>query len=85
MAHNHEMLAKRANDWNGKVRIVCISIDQTRDALVKHIDAKGWTNPEHYHRDKSDCSNQYNVTGVPSTMLVDTNGVIVFKGHPANR
>lgn len=85
MAHNHEMLAKRASDWNGKMRIVCISIDQTRDALQKHVDSKGWTNPEHYHRDKSDCSNQYNVSGVPSTMLIDTNGMIVFKGHPANR
>ena len=57
MAHNHEMLAKRAGDWGDKVKIIGISIDQTRDALVKHIEAKGWTKPDHYHRDKSDCSN----------------------------
>lgn len=79
------MIEKRKADWGDKLKIIGISIDQTRDAIQKHIEAKGWTNPIHYHRDKSDCSNQYNVSGVPSTMLVDTNGMIVFKGHPANR
>jgi len=84
MAHNEEMLKKRT-DWGGKVKIIGISIDQTADAVVKHVDAKGWNSPIHYHRAKSNCSEQYAVSGVPNVMLVDTNGTIVFKGHPANR
>lgn len=79
------MLEKRRADWGDKLKIIGISIDQTRDAIQKHVESKGWTNPTHYHRDKSDCSNQYNVSGVPSTMIVDSKGMIVFKGHPANR
>ena len=52
---------------------------------MKHVDAKGWNSPIHYHRAKSNCSEQYAVSGVPNVMLVDTKGMIVFKGHPANR
>lgn len=85
MAHNEDMLTKRGAEWGDKVKILCISIDQTADAVVKHVDAKGWNRPIHYHRAKSDCSEQYAVRGVPNVMLVDTTGKIVFKGHPANR
>jgi len=79
------MLDKRGAEWGDKVKIICISIDQTADAVVKHCDAKGWNSPIHYHRAESDCSKQYSVSGVPNVMLIDTNGTIVFKGHPANR
>lgn len=85
MAHNEEMLKKRGAEWGDKVKIVCISIDQTAEAVVKHVDAKDWKRPIHYHRDKSDCSEQYGVRGVPNVMLIDTEGKIVFKGHPASR
>merc|ERR1712224_425678 len=85
MAHNEEMLKKREADWAGKVRIIGISIDQTREAVEKHVEAKDWKRPEHYWRAKSDCSDQYAVRGVPNVMLIDTKGKIVFKGHPASR
>jgi len=56
MQHNEDMLKKRAADWGGKVKIIGISIDQTAEAVVKHVDAKDWKSPIHYHRAKSDCS-----------------------------
>lgn len=34
MAHNQEMLEKRKADWAGKVRIVGVSIDNSKDAMV---------------------------------------------------
>lgn len=79
------MLEKRAADWGDKVRIIGISIDQTKEAVVKHVDDKKWTSVEHYHRAKSECSKTYSVSGVPHVMLIDTKGNIAFKGHPANR
>lgn len=85
MAHNEKMLCNRGAEWGDKVKIICVSIDQTADAVVKHVDAKDWNRPIHYHRAKSDCSDQYAVRGVPNVMLIDTTGKIVFKGHPANR
>lgn len=55
------MLTKRAADWGGKVRIIGISIDQGKEAVVKHVDEKGWTSVEHYHRAKSNASETYGV------------------------
>jgi len=85
MAHNEEMLQKNADAWKGKVRIIGLSIDQSADAVVKHVKDKKWETVEHFHRAGSKCSEVYSVKGVPHVMLVDQNGKIVFKGHPAGR
>merc|ERR1719502_519878 len=85
MQHNEDMLTKRGAEWGDKVKIIGISIDQTADAVVQHIDKKDWKRPIHYHRAKSNCSDVYQVRGVPHVMLLDTTGKIVFKGHPAGR
>jgi len=85
MAHNQEMLQKRKSDWGDKVRIIGVSIDQSKEKMVEHVNNKGWTAVEHYHRHKSDCSEVYGVQGVPHVLLLDTKGRIVFKGHPATR
>merc|ERR1719324_424926 len=85
MAHNEEMLTKRGAEWGDKVKIIGISIDQTREAVEKHVEAKDWNRPIHYHRAKSNCSDVYQVRGVPHVMLLDTTGKIVYKGHPAGR
>lgn len=85
MAHNQEMLEKRAADWGGKVRIIGVSIDNTKDAMKKHVEDKKWGSVEHYHRHESKCSATYGVQGVPHVMLIDTEGRMVFVGHPATR
>lgn len=85
MAHNEEMLTKRGADWGDKVKIIGISIDKDAETVVKHVESKDWQRPIHYWRGESDCSQQYAVSGVPNVMIIDTNGKIVFKGHPANR
>ncbi len=56
MAHNVAMLEKRGEEWGSTVRIVGLSIDQTSDIVVKHVEAKKWGTVEHYHRHESDCS-----------------------------
>jgi len=85
MAHNQDMITRRKADWGSNVRIIGLSIDQTKEAVVKHCETKGWMDVEHYHRHKSDCSQVYSVSGVPHVMLIDTKGKIAFKGHPASR
>jgi len=64
------MLEKRKADWDGKVRIVGLSIDQSKEKMVTHVNTKGWTSVEHYFRDKSDCSDVYGVSGVPHVLLL---------------
>ena len=85
MAHNQEMLEKNKDAWGGKVRIVGVSIDQSKEKMVSHVNDKKWNSVEHYFRSKSDCSEVYGVSGVPHVILIDTKGRMVFKGHPATR
>ena len=88
MAHNVQMIKNNPN-WSGKVRIIGISIDQRESDLIKHVNSKGWASVEHYHKTahsgKKDPMSQYEVQGVPHVLLVDKNGTVVFKGHPAAR
>jgi thiol-disulfide isomerase/thioredoxin len=84
MAHNQKMLEENP-DWEGKIKIIGLSIDQDKTKLKNHVDAKGWGKVEHYFRGTSDASTVYGVNGVPHVMLIDKTGKIVFKGHPANR
>ena len=79
------MLETKATEWGDKVRIVGISIDQTAEAVVKHVKAKGWEKVEHFHRAGSSADEDYGVEGVPHVVLVDTHGKIVYIGHPASR
>lgn len=85
MAHNEEMLTEHGEKWGDKVKIVGLSIDSDAATVKNHVNNKGWTKPTHYWRAKSNCSDVYQVRGVPHVLLVDTNGKIVFKGHPAGR
>jgi len=85
MQHNQDMLIEHKDKWAGNVEIIGLSIDSDAATVTNHINNKGWTAPTHYHRAKSDCSDVYKVGGVPHVLIVDTNGKIVFKGHPANR
>ena len=87
MAHNQEMLTKRGGDWGDKVRLIGLSIDNDPGTVKKHVETKGWNAVEHYHvrNDKCTADKDYGVQGVPHVLLVDTEGTIVFVGHPANR
>ena len=85
MAHNQEMLTSKGESWKGKIRIIGLSIDQDKAKLKSHVEAKGWGSVEHFWRSGSKCSEVYSVRGVPHVMLIDKEGKIVFKGHPANR
>jgi len=85
MAHNQEMLEHNGAKWGDKVRIIGISIDETVNAVVKHVQAKKWQKVEHFHRAGSTASYDYGVNGVPHVVLVDTEGKVVYIGHPTSR
>lgn len=53
--------------------------------MADHCYNKGWMDVEHYFNHESDCGEVYAVKGYPTIMIIDTNGKIAFKGHPANR
>ena len=49
MAHNQKMLEDHP-EWEGKVRIIGVSLDQSTDAVKARVDDKGWNKVEHYWR-----------------------------------
>ena len=67
------------------MRIIGVSIDQTVEAVIKHVKAKGWGRVEHYHKAGSGADEIYGVRGVPHIVIIDTKGMIAFAGHPASR
>lgn len=81
------MLEEHGEKWGGKVRILGLSIDNDAATVKAHVESKKWTLPEHFHVKAAGCkaSDMFGIRGVPHVLLVDKEGTIVFKGHPAKR
>ena len=83
MAHNCEMIAHNPQ-WAGKVRIIGLSIDDDAATVRNHVNTRGWTAVEHYQNGNSGAADNWNITGVPHCALVNKDGTIVWRGHPAS-
>jgi len=87
MAHNQEMLAKHGAEWGDKVKIYGFSIDNSIEPLKQKINEKGWTSPIQYHVRNGTCQADklFSFRGIPFCVLLDTEGKVVFMGHPSQR
>lgn len=83
MKHNDDML-KNHPEWEGKARIIGLSIDQDQDKVMPHVKKHGYERVEHFVKAASDCDETYGVNGVPHCVLIDKEGVIQFVGHPSS-
>lgn len=84
MAHNQKMLEQNLEKWGNKVRIVGISLDQSKASVVNKVNDKNWKKIVHYFLgDNKKGSNAYGVKGIPEVVLINQKGIIVYKGHPA--
>jgi len=74
-------------DWQDKVAIMPLSIDDTLDIVRKHVDQRGWTNTFNVWAGeggwRSVSANKFRVTGVPTAYVIDPQGKIVWAGHPS--
>lgn len=82
-----QTLRKDHADWQDKVAIVPLSIDDTIDVVQKHVNKRDWTNTFNvwagdggWH---SKPATTFRVTGVPTTYIIDAQGQIIRAGHPA--
>ena len=75
-------------DWQDKVAIVPLSIDDTLKAVREHVDKRGWTNTFNVWAEDggwhSKSAIAFRVRGVPTTYIIDGNGQIIRAGHPAS-
>jgi thiol-disulfide isomerase/thioredoxin len=83
-----EIASKRKNDWADNAVLLCISIDKKKEDVINHVRNRGWLATRHLwcHKGepgwKSDAARKYGITGVPTALLIDQSGNIVWRGHP---
>ncbi|MGD0059610.1 MAG: thioredoxin-like domain-containing protein [Verrucomicrobiia bacterium] len=73
-------------NWQDKVAIVPLSIDDTLEIVRKHVDNRGWTNTFNVWAGdggwRSAAATTFRVTAVPTTYVIDPQGKIVMTGFP---
>lgn len=74
-------------DWQDKVAIVPVSIDDTLAIVRKHVNQRGWTNTFNVWAGdggwRSAPAKTFRVTSVPTSYVINQQGKIVYGGHPA--
>ncbi len=89
MAHNSRVLERMGNDWAGKAEIIAISCDESKEKLVEHIAKEGWGNVRHLIATeggmgwKAKVMQDYGIRWIPTALLVDQSGTIVWRGNPS--
>ena len=81
---------RRREAWQKDVVLVAVGIDNERDPLRKYVLQHGlgtiqhlWS-PQDKSADTANAHAAYTITGVPTAFLIDRDGRIVWRGHPAS-
>jgi len=84
MARLNEMLSRQKTEWEGKVAFLAVSLDQKLSSLRKHIKDNDWQEIRVLWSPgwKSEAARTYGITDVPTVLLIDKAGNIVYRGHP---
>jgi hypothetical protein len=80
------MVEKNHDKWHGKAKIVGISLDDDTEAPQKRVEEKKWQGIEHYQAPggfQAEAIKAFSINGIPTVLLVDGTGKIVFRGHPS--
>ncbi|MEX2317502.1 MAG: TlpA disulfide reductase family protein [Pirellulales bacterium] len=78
--------------WKEAVAVVPVSVDDRRELVLPHVDSRGWTNLPHFWSGEgkevaffnSPAAQAYGVNGIPTALLIDREGKIVWRGHPSS-
>jgi len=75
-------------DWQDKVALVPLSIDDTLKIVRDHVGPRGWTNTFNVWAGEGSFhsipATAFRVRGVPTTYIIDAQGQIIRAGHPAS-
>jgi thiol-disulfide isomerase/thioredoxin len=86
MAHMQTLRQSHPN-WQDRVALVALSIDDTLKVVSDHVDKRGWTNTFNVWAEaggwRSKPATAFQVRSVPTTYIIDGQGQIIRAGHPA--
>jgi thiol-disulfide isomerase/thioredoxin len=78
--------AAKHPEWGDRVVLMALSIDDSREKLASHLEAKGWDKTLNAWAGeeawKSEAARAYGITGVPTCYVIDEQGAIAHVGHP---
>lgn len=89
MAELNEIAKRQAKAWAGRVHLLAASIDDRPDVVRSYIEQRGWTHVRHLWAGddsnrsfESTAAETFGLRSVPTAMLIDAEGRIVWRGHP---
>jgi thiol-disulfide isomerase/thioredoxin len=69
--------------WRGKLEILAVSIDDTRDVVMPHLKQRGWEKFARHAWDANQkAANAYGVRAIPTAFLIDPSGKVAWTGTP---
>ena len=80
-------IAAENPDWEDKVVIIPLSVDQSSELAVQHVAQRGWTAMRHFwsrrvNDGQSEAERAFAVHGIPIAILLMPDGTIAWRGHP---
>lgn len=85
MNHLNDLAKKRNKDWQGKVQLIGLSVDDEPQITLNHLRKKNWIACRQTwaaNGFESVAAKAYHVDGIPTAFLVDASGNIVWAGYP---
>jgi thiol-disulfide isomerase/thioredoxin len=92
MAKLNKILKRRHADWDKHVAVLAVSLDDSQDIPYRYAQQRGWISVRHLwagddsHRAfEGPAAKKFGITGIPTAVLIDHRGAIVWRGHPKDR
>ena len=86
MAHNQKMLEKYSEKWKENVRIVGVSVDDSKEVIKSRVESKKWDKIIHLTllgwKNQHSLIKDFKIQGIPFICLVNKFGKIDYAGHP---
>ena len=88
----NDLARRRADDWRGRVSLIGVSIDDTTEVVVRHLEKNGWSAARQAWchavsgstgRPAAAQVKAFQVTGYPTAFLISGDGKLIWTGHPS--
>ena len=88
----NNVMKKRHIDWDKHVVVLAVSIDDAQDVVSRYVMQRGWTHVRHLWTGgdgqtgfESPAAKKFGIKGIPTAILIDPQGVIIWRGHPEEK
>jgi thiol-disulfide isomerase/thioredoxin len=91
MHETDDLARRRGAEWAGKVSLIGVSIDDTTEVVVRHLEKNSWTaarqawcHPVSGSTGRASAQvKAFQVTGYPTAFLIGGDGKLIWTGHPS--